>query len=677
LSRGGTILYANHASRLLLQDWDCEVGDRAPLFWQQEVSEALASRTSRTIDVACGDVIYSFFVAPIVEANYMNLYGRDITERKRAEEALRETRDYLDSLIRYANAPIIVWDSAGRIAQFNHAFEHLAGYTADEVIGQELSVLFPEASRDESLSKIARTLAGEYWESVEIPILRKDGSIRLALWNSANIYAEDGTTLLATIAQGQDITERKRAEEEREHLNLVLRAIRRVNQLIVREKNRDRLLQGACESLIETRGYHNAWIALLDEAGRLVATAEAGLGERFAPLIEWLKHGELTTCWRRALTQPEAVVTEDPPSACADCPLAMHYGGRGALTIRLEHGGQVYGLLSAAIPAHLTADREEQGLFGEVARDIAFALHDIELEEERQRAERALGERVKELTCLYAVSRSMQEDLSVDKLCRRAVEHLVPAMQFPEITVAVIELDGSRFTSEKYTEGLSHGLHAEIRVGGEARGQVWIYYAEDRPFIIPEEQNLVNGVAEALGLWLEHKEAEEALRESEARYRELADSIADLFFAMDENLRYTYWNRASEELTGITAKDAIGKSLYELFPDTPQTRRAERVYLDVLRTQQSQSFINEYQLGGKDFFFEISAYPSRDGLSVFAKDITERKQAEAQLTEQLDELRRWHKATLGREARILELKREVNELLALDGKPPRYPSVDL
>jgi len=74
-------------------------------------------------------------------------------------------------------------------------------------------LLFPEASRDESLSKIARALSGEYWESVEIPILRQDGEVRLALWNSANIYAEDGTTLIATIAQGIDITERKRAEE--------------------------------------------------------------------------------------------------------------------------------------------------------------------------------------------------------------------------------------------------------------------------------------------------------------------------------------------------------------------------------------------------------------------------------------------------------------------------------
>ncbi|MFH1633770.1 MAG: PAS domain-containing protein, partial [Chloroflexota bacterium] len=131
----------------------------------------------------------------------------------RWEKNLRETRDYLDSLIRYANAPIIVWDSQGRITRFNAAFEHFTGYTASEVIGQEFQVLFPEVSRDESSSEIAHTLSGEHWDSVEIPILCQDGERRLALWNSANIYAGDGTTLLATIAQGQDITERKAAKD--------------------------------------------------------------------------------------------------------------------------------------------------------------------------------------------------------------------------------------------------------------------------------------------------------------------------------------------------------------------------------------------------------------------------------------------------------------------------------
>jgi PAS domain S-box-containing protein len=129
----------------------------------------------------------------------------------------------------------------------------------------------------------------------------------------------------------------------------------------------------------------------------------------------------------------------------------------------------------------------------------------------------------------------------------------------------------------------------------------------------------------------QRKEAEESLRESEVRYRELADSIADVFFALDEQLRYTYWNPASERLTGISAEDAIGKSLYEVFPDTAQTRKAESLYQDVLRTGRPQSLVNEYDMGGKTQFFEIRAYPARGGLSVFVQDITQRVSAEQAL----------------------------------------------
>jgi CheY-like chemotaxis protein len=72
---------------------------------------------------------------------------------------------------------------------------------------------------------------------------------------------------------------------------------------------------------------------------------------------------------------------------------------------------------------------------------------------ERKRAEWALSERMKELTCLYSVNRDMRKDLSIDELLRRVIEHLVPAMQFSEITAPVVELDDRRFTSERYTGG--------------------------------------------------------------------------------------------------------------------------------------------------------------------------------------------------------------------------------
>jgi len=139
----------------------------------------------------------------------------------------------------------------------------------------------------------------------------------------------------------------------------------------------------------------------------------------------------------------------------------------------------------------------------------------------------------------------------------------------------------------------------------------------------------------------ERKKAAEALRISEERYRDLTESISDVFFAMDKNLRYTYWNKASEKLTGISAEEAIGKSLTEVFPDVKGTK-VEQLYKETLRTQQPQSFENRYQINGKNFVFEINAYPAEDGLSVFVKDITEPKRAEEKLI-RLSSVNRQHR----------------------------------
>ena len=68
----------------------------------------------------------------------------DITERKQAEEVLRETKDYLENLINYANAPIIVWDTSFNITRFNQAFEQLTGLLARDVLGNPLEMLFPD-----------------------------------------------------------------------------------------------------------------------------------------------------------------------------------------------------------------------------------------------------------------------------------------------------------------------------------------------------------------------------------------------------------------------------------------------------------------------------------------------------------------------------------------------------
>ncbi|MDP2324199.1 MAG: PAS domain S-box protein, partial [Gammaproteobacteria bacterium] len=141
---------------------------------------------------------------------------RDISARKQAEETLRETNEYLESLFRHANAPMIVWDTQFRITRFNPAFENLTGRSAASVLGEDIGLLFPPSQRESSMELIRATLGGDRWETVEIPVAHADGSVRVVLWNSATVFAGDGETPLAAIAQGHDITGRRNHESERE-----------------------------------------------------------------------------------------------------------------------------------------------------------------------------------------------------------------------------------------------------------------------------------------------------------------------------------------------------------------------------------------------------------------------------------------------------------------------------
>jgi len=125
---------------------------------------------------------------------------------------------------------------------------------------------------------------------------------------------------------------------------------------------------------------------------------------------------------------------------------------------------------------------------------------------------RAMQERVKELTCLYAVSRDVQEDISVGALCQRIVAHLRAAVQFPEIAIPIIVLDDRRVATEEIDGDAVRTIHAEIKVRGIRRGDVSVTYTEDKPFLIPEEQNLLNSIAEILGQRLLRRQVERQKR---------------------------------------------------------------------------------------------------------------------------------------------------------------------
>lgn len=181
--------------------------------------------------------------------------------------------------------------------------------------------------------------------------------------------------------------DRRRGIEKIRHLNLILQAIRNVNQLIVREKRREELIRQACELLTETRGFSAAWLAVRKPRTKEIQISQAGLPpEPFARLTEAIQQGRWPLCSQKAMQQESLSVIRKQMDICGDCPLREGYREEVVLTTSLVHQGQHFGCFTVCLAEPFADFEEDQSLFKEIAGDISFALYSIEAEKQRDEA---------------------------------------------------------------------------------------------------------------------------------------------------------------------------------------------------------------------------------------------------------------------------------------------------
>lgn len=137
---------------------------------------------------------------------------------------------------------------------------------------------------------------------------------------------------------------------------------------------------------------------------------------------------------------------------------------------------------------------------------------------------------------------------------------------------------------------------------------------------------------------IEHRrETEQALRHASQRATSILENMSDAFVALDPNWKITYINQIALQLNGLTtADDLIGKSHWEVWPNTRETD-AEVQYRQAIATQTPVHF--EYFYPERQRWYEIHAYPSKAGLGIYFRDIHHRKQAELALAEQKERYR--------------------------------------
>lgn len=348
----------------------------------------LETKDGKKSDVEFVSNVYLVNNTKVVQCNI-----RDITERKRAAEALRNSEEFLDKIIE--NTPNALWvsDAKGTVIRMNQALRDLLLLKDEEVVGK-YNVLHDKQVIAQGFLPLVKSVFEEgrtvdfridYFTAKEEQLTTAQSIHKVLEIIISAVKDKDGKVINA-ICQEKDITERQLAEQRIKNLNQTLRSIRNVNQLITREKDRNTLIQGVCDTLIESRSFYMTWIALLDNSRRLITHAQSGMPRDFSPMAKAIEQGNFPDCVKKALDKNKVIVIKDPEN-CTGCQMFEKSLNYGTMSVRLEYGGNIYGVLSTSLPKEILADADEISLFQEVANDIAFALDNIERQQELERLE--------------------------------------------------------------------------------------------------------------------------------------------------------------------------------------------------------------------------------------------------------------------------------------------------
>lgn len=116
--------------------------------------------------------------------------------------------------------------------------------------------------------------------------------------------------------------------------------------------------------------------------------------------------------------------------------------------------------------------------------------------------------------------------------------------------------------------------------------------------------------------------AEQELKEAYEEKSHILESITDGFYMLNEDWVITHWNQEAENLLGLKRDEAIGENLWDLFPQAEELKFYSE-YRNVMKNGKPSSFEEYYEPWGK--WFQVNVYPSREGISVYFQDITERR----------------------------------------------------
>jgi PAS domain S-box-containing protein len=649
---------------LLLQNFHFRVPAASLLLIAVAIASWYAGRGPAVLAVILATIsCYWFFVEPVrtIYIGYSDLpffliftafaillcwFG---TVRRRIEADVRGSEERFRTLVRFSFDVYWESDAQHRFTRQEFSERLTDAPTRGSEIGKrrwEIPYLEPD---EESWRQHRATMDAHLpFRDFELARPTPDGGKRYVSVSGLPVFDEAGR-FLGYRGVGRHITERKRAEEHLRRLNRELRAISDCNQALLRATDEPTLLTDICRIVCEEAGYRMTWVGYAehDETKTVHPVAWAGAEEGYLATarITWADtergRGPAGTTIRSGKTCYVQDYAVDPLFAPWRESAAQR-GFRSGIVLPLkEEQGTVFGCLCiySAQPNAFTV--EEIRLLEELAGDLAFGIVTLRSAAAGKRAEEALRQSEAYLAEAQRLSHtgSWAFDVASDKYVYASEE-----------CARIFEFDGQQGFPSR--EAISRLIHPEDWSGvndafektlweksdtaSEFRitlpsGTVKHVHAIRHPILndAGEVGKLVGTVIDVT----DRKRAEDALRDSETRFRTFVDHAADAFFMLDERGTIIDVNQAACESLGYTRQELLGMKpmTFHLDSDRAQMESAAE------QAAAGETVVDKHWHRRKDgalFPVEVHtslvSYGGHRFLLKVARDITDRVRADEQ-----------------------------------------------
>ena len=640
-------------------------------------------------------------------------FSTDITERKKAEQQLKESEEKFRMLFNTANDTIFIVDLEGNIIECNKTSNERLGYTRDELLSMTPMDLDTPEYAEGVLDRIEIVRQkGELFYEVEH--LRKDGKILPVEINSKLINFQGKTAILSIV---RDITERKKIEQELKESEEKWRALSEnspAHVLLLDREHKILFINRAVPDLSKeevigasifnytpqefhkvTRDcYYSVW-----ETGEPSSiTTKYGTKEGdtkyfdmwVGPVFQSEKVVALIThsmdITKRKKIEQELKESEEKFRLIAEQTLIginitqnkiIKYINKAFAEMHEYSVEEMYGwtlndLVNNVHPDDLPLVREmaksrETGdknihhySFRTITKSKKIKWLDIvskviqyegksallatitditeikQIEEKLKESEHNLGERVKELTCLFRLSKLVENtSIFLEDIINGTLNLIPPAFQFPEITTSRITFNGKEYKFENFEE-TECKLSITVEVN-EKPLLIEVYYLEDKPFL-KEELDLIREVGVRLKVTLEEKEAQNKLRISEEKYRMGFESSTDGIASADMEGTFLDFNNVFLEMLGYSREELLKLSFREITPQKWHEMEDNLIISQLADGKDSGIYEKEYIRKNGTILpinsrFWIIKDDQEDPVRMWkiVRDITERKKAEEEI----------------------------------------------